>query len=103
MGIKCLTNDVVLGLAEEQRLGKTGFAVEDRSEGKELGSDLALYLMGLAGIFDAQIGADPANIAHGSIHPLDVELVLEADGETVEWPGGPAVLGVVSIELLSSL
>lgn len=104
MRVQRLADNIVLGLAEQKSLWEAGFAVQDSAKRKELCGDLTLDLMGLAGILDAQIGADPTDIPHGSVNTLDVELILEADREAMQRPDGlAAILGEISVELFGSL
>lgn len=77
--VESLADDVIDGLDVEQCLGRTGFAVEDSSQGQQLSGDLALDFVGLAWVFNAHVASYPAYIAGGGIDAFDVKLVLQAD------------------------
>ena len=47
--------------------------------------------------------ADPANTSHCSIKSLDVKLIFQTHGETVQWAHGLMVLLEVLVKLIGSL
>jgi len=93
-----LTNDVVLRLAKEESLRQACLTVEHGSHRQQILGDLALDLVRLARVTNPQITANVTDISHGSIYPSDMELVLETDGQAMEWADGLPVGGEKVIE-----
>lgn len=77
-----------------------GLAVEHTAQIPKLAHHLALKDEFLAGALLALESADPANVTHGGFDPFDMELILQTDGQTMKGTNGPAVLGIIVVELL---
>ena len=64
---------------------KTYLAVQHGPHGQELLDNLALNLARLACLMDATVAPNPANVSHRGLDTLDMELVLQAHRQTVEF------------------
>lgn len=51
----------------------------------EFGNELAFGVFVLTRAFLTLEGSDPANEGHGCVESLDVKLVLERDGQAMQW------------------
>ena len=96
--IERVTNDVVHRLAAHQRMRYARLAIQDCARITQHLDHLALDYFLFPRPFLSFKSSDPANVAHGRLNALDVELVLEGNGDAVEGSNGFLVLSVVRIE-----
>lgn len=61
----------------------THFAVQDGPQSKEVRDEQTLQLMRLAGVLGTKVAPNPPYVSHGRVNSLDVELILETDGQAV--------------------
>lgn len=94
-----VADDVVGGFTGHERRGYTGFTIEHGAEVLELSNQLALFCLVAWVIAVAFECAYPPNVAHRGLNALDMELVFQADGKTVQRANGSLVICQVCIEL----
>jgi hypothetical protein len=69
---------------------------------QDIFNDLTLDLVYFFGIINSLKGINPTDVSHGCIATLHVELVLEADRQSVQRPEGFIMLGHPVIEKFST-
>jgi hypothetical protein len=99
LGVERVADDVVDRLAAHERVRHRRLDVEHRAQRAQLPHHLRLVDVLARVALLALEGADPAHVAHGRLHVLHMELILEAHGEAVERPEG-FLLRVQGVEAL---
>ena len=92
-------DDMIDSLPTHQRDWNTGLAIQHCAKVTQFPDELTLC-DAFSGVISIPLkAANPANISHGRLYSLDVELVLQTHGKTMERPNRLFGLGEVGIQI----
>lgn len=74
-------------------------AVQNGSQSQKLGDNLAVDIVHQAWVMSSFVRTNPADVTHGRVNALNMELVLQTDREPVKGAHRRAVRGEILVQL----